>query len=629
MSETGFTENGFFPRTRSEIYNDYSKAASGVYEEINFGPGSLPYQFYKIIGTREREMELMMSAAVSGLVLDSAYGIWIEKMGNDLGVFRKGPQKAGGHVRVTVEGPDPSTTPYDLKGAYFEGAGLKFYRSETGTSQKIRAYIPIVRSKQNYDGLPSPHVALAGTGFVNEQSNGSGDSYVPNFNPDTDLFDWSSVSPAPSTGATYYVGISGFNVTVKQDIAAAEAGTGHNVGANAITKMTSTSLPTSATINNPDSVTGGSDYETYEALKARIKKRLNTHYTTNEIISECNQIQGVRGVRVYQALGDDRISISGAWSNEASNYDQGKNITGFWDDISGDHFNQRFSPGDGILGFKAVTFRGKRIGNPRPLKVGLRDVGETNWEATGIFDTYDVDPPANTMQDIKVPIDYLDIEANETYQLDIWCKTGVTGSGAPADYWDSNYWVLATGSDQSGNLGETSDPAGDTYTGMLYYGGSSSGAGTNLVFKTHYGGAAVNIDVAVKDGYVYSDLETTIDSKLDWVEGGGNMPIGVDYSINQADPIYIYFSVEPYYEDDTEKAAAEDRLDNSVENYVENLDPTKNVVYSELYKLIMQDTKVWRIDNLEIWESGEAVSSGEDIHVGNGEVAVFGGSTYK
>ena len=59
MSSTGFTTGGYFRRTQIQIDNDYLEAASGVYEEINLGPGSFGYQLKKIIGYTKRYNRLL------------------------------------------------------------------------------------------------------------------------------------------------------------------------------------------------------------------------------------------------------------------------------------------------------------------------------------------------------------------------------------------------------------------------------------------------------------------------------------------------------------------------------------------------------------------------------------------
>ena len=628
MSETGFTTGGYFRRTQNQIYDDYKAAASGVYEESNFGPGSFPYQLSKIIGLREREVELLLESMVSGLSIDLAYGDFLEKLIIDRGLEKKGPQKAGGFAQVSFNAKDPGDAPVNLKGTYYTTAdGLKYYRAITGVGQFIYHYMSITRSVQTFDGLPTPFTYLAGTGYIDSNKDGSGTAYDPSFNVETQTFDWTNASVYPATGAGYYVGISGYQVKVKDDIAAEFAGTGYNVGANSLKKWhNNATLPTDATITNSYDITGGSDWENDEDLRARGKRTTSRNYTVESVRSTCEGIVGVRSAHVYQDVGIDKTSLSGNWNVEKSNFQAGVFITGIYsgadrdDMVSGNMYGQNFSAGAGIMGLKKVTFYGRRIGIPPPMIIGFRVPPSDSYEISGVFDTYDISPPASNWQDLDINIKYLDIDPTIQYSLDFWCaaKSGASGSS----FWESNYWEIATGDIQSGNLG-----VGKDYTGLFLLGGNPITTGINSAFRTYYPAAAVNIDVAVKDGYNYTEIELDIDDKLDWVEGSGFMPIGIDYSINQAIPVFMYYSVTAYLEKDTDVVSTQDRVDTVVEKYVEGLLPGENVVYSQIYKNIINDSKIWRIDDLELWESGGLHSSGQDVAITEREVAVFGGST--
>lgn len=628
MSETGFTTGGYFRRTQNQIYDDYKEAASGVYEESNFGPGSFPFQLSKIIGLREREVELLLESMVSGLSVDLAYGDFLEKMAIDRGLEKKGPQKAGGFANISFNAKDPGDAPVDLKGTYYTTAdGLKYYRAITGVSQYVYHYMNISRGVQLFDGLPTPFTYLAGTGYVDSNKDGSGTAYDPSFNIVTQTFDWSNATSYPATGAAYYVGISGYLINVKDDVAADVAGTGYNVGANSLKNWhNNATLPTDAVINNPYDITGGSDWEDDEDLRPRISRTTSRNYTTESIRSVCEAIVGVRSAHVYQDVGIDKTSLSGNWDIEKSNFQAGVFITGIYsgadrdDMVSGNEYGQNFLAGAGIMGLKKITFYGRRIGVPPAIIVGLRVPPGDDYVTSGIYDTYDVNPPASNWQDLDINIKYLDIDPTEQYSLDFWCaeKSGASG----ASFWGTNYWEIATGDIQSGNLGN-----GDSYTGLLLLGGSAITTGINSAFRTYYPAAAVSIDVAVKDGYNYAQIEPEIDDKLDWVEGSGYMPIGIDYSINQATSVFLYYSVTTYLEKDTDISSTKDRIDTVIEKYVEGLLPGENVIYSQIYKGVINDSKVWRIDDLELWESGGTHSSGQDISITEREVAVFGGST--
>lgn len=624
---TGFTTGGFFRRSQTQIYSDYKVAASGVYEEMNMGPGSFPFQLSKIVGLREREIELLLEAMVSGMSVDTAYGDFLEKLGIEKGIKIKGPQLAGGYVNLTFNSPGPLDAPVNLVGTYYTTAdGIKYYRAITGVSQFIRHYIQITRGVQSFDGLPAPFIIISETGYVDSNQDGSGTAYDPIFNVETQTFNWSSATSYPATGGVYYVGISGASISVKDDISAESEGTGFNVGQNSLSKwFNNATLPTDTVVNNPYDITGGSDWEDQEDLRTRIKLATNRSFTVDNIRSICENVNGVRAAYVYQDSGIDKYSISGNYDQNKVNFLGGIRITGVYEegydeDVSGNIYGQNFLAGDGIMGLKKVSFYGRRIGVPPPLIIGIRVPPSDDYEASGVFDTYDVSPPSSDWQDLTTKIKYLDLDPTIQYSLDFWCatKSGATGSS----YWNANYWEIATGDLQSGNLG-----IGDSYSGLLLLGGSAVDTGVNSVFRTFYPAAAVSVDVAVKDGYSYNEIQEEIDFKLDWVDGEGYMPIGVDYSINQATPVYIYFSVTAYLEDNTDLNSTKDRVDVEVEQYIEKLLPAGNVIYSQLYKKIINDPKIWRIDDLELWESGATHSSGADIHIAKGEVAMFGGST--
>jgi len=575
---------------------------------------------------------------VSGLSLDLSYGDFLDKHGIEKGIFRKGEQRAGGFVTVTIPGaPAQDDTPYDLLGAiYITNENLRFYRANTGVAQSIPSYIAITRGTRSFDGLPTPWVYTSGIVYQSSNQYGTGTHYSGVFNVETQLMDWAGAASAPSTGAIYYIGISGYTVQLVDDVAAADIGTGFNVGTNAIVRYTATSLPANATVNNSTDLTGGASFESDDDYKERIGMATNRTFTTNSIRSAIQGINGVRSAYIYQDVGTDKLSMNGTWTTDATGYTGGIHITGWYTGgvstgnyVSGNLYGQKFSPGTAIMGLKKVTFRGRRVGLPSSLVVGLRNVlaGDT-YLTSGIFDTYDVSPPASNWQDFDINIEYLNMEPTESYRLDFWCseKSGASG----ASWWDSNYWEIATGSaGQSGNLG-----VGDAYTGLLRLGETATvddhaSEDTNVSMRTRYGASAFNVDIAVKDGYNYEEISQEVDNKLDWVSGEGYAPIGINYTIQQATPVYILYSSTTYLTDDAtaDVISVKARIDSEVEKYVEALQPGENVVYSQVFKNIINDNKIWRLDDLELWEVGGTHSTGEDISIGDGEIAVFSGST--
>lgn len=623
---TGFVSGAFYMRNPYDIELDYQRSASGILEEVNFSPGDVLYQLMKIFKMREYQMELYANAIISGLSVQTAYGDFLDKHGESKGIFRKEKQPAGGYVHLTFDPPGAGES-YDLYGTqYLTKKNDVFERSDSG-NQVINRYIPITRGQSSRDGLPLPYIWITGIGYINNQSDGSGlTDYTPTWNQTYQFFNWSGVAGG-TTGMTYYIEVTG-SMRVKDGVVSESVGTGTNVGANTIISWTNNAtLPADTTVNNPYSLTGGAEWESDDDFRERIIRATNRNFTLANIRSIAEGIQGVRGAHVYQALGTDIYSVNGSWSTEVTGVTaSGIKITGNYSGASGLDYNsgalwsQKFTPSHGIIGMKRLVLRGKRTGYPPPLVVALREESAAEYVASGIFDTYDLKPPASSYQDMNVNINYLDLDHTEAYRLEFWCseKTGASGAG----YWDDNYWTLATGNRISGNMG-------DNLSGYLVDPAGAYDVSGNLLFKTQYGAAAFKIDLAVDDGYVYDDLETELDNKLDWVDGSGYAPIGVNYTISQATEVPIYYVATVYVKDTSLStlAAIKDRIDVEVGKYIKGLEPGENVIYSEIYKNIMNDGDIWRITDMYIYESGGSQLEDEDIHIADNEVPVFKGST--
>lgn len=619
-SVTGFTTGGFFMRDPIQIELDYQNYASGVLEEINFSPGDFLYQLLKVIKLREYQMEININAISSGLSAQTAYGDFLEKLCLGRGIFRKERQKSGGFVHLQFDPPSVGDS-YDLIGTqYLTKTNIIFERSND-SNKTISRFVTITRGQGMSDPLPPPFTWITGIGYINNASDGSGiNDYTPVYNDTYQYFDWNGIIGG-TTGMTYYAEITGL-MKIVDDIASQEVGTDNNVGVNTIIDWTNNAtLPSDTTVNNPYSLTGGSEWESDDDLRERYLRASNRSFTLNNIRSIAEGIQGVRSAHVYQALGSDRTTVSGDWIETTSIMGSGINITGNYsgagdfDWVSGAIWSQRFTPTEGIIGIKKLVLRGKRIGYPPGLVVGLRTPTDIQHIASGIFDTYDISPPSSSVQDIEIDIKYLDLDHTRTYRLDFWCseKTGASGAG----YWDNNYWTLVTG-EQSGNMGQD-------ITGFLYDPAGAVDNYGNLLMKTKYGAAAFKVDLAVKDGYSFDELQTTLDGKLDWVEGSGFAPVGVDYLINQAVNVEIFYNCTVYIKRDTlaNLVGITDRLNINIERYIEGLGPGDNVIYSEVYYKIMNDPDIWRISDLQIYESGGTYLEDEDITIKDNEVAVF------
>lgn len=610
MSETGFTEEGYVPRDPIQLMEQYEDIASDIMGPIDYGPGSLLYQIFKVCRNREYEMELQIESMVNNMTLENARGIWLDKHGQNRGVFRKGSQKSEGTVYLTVEPPELGST-YQLRGiTYFSSDDQSFERSEGPYS--VRRYITITRGKTSKDGLPNPYVSITGVGFINSDSDGNGTSYTGDttFDPDNQYFEWID-EPSISTGDKYYVEVT-TGMTISDDVVAVEGGTGANVGShmiNSFTDNTSPYVPNSSIVDNPAPTFGGSDEEPDDVYRDRIERAENSRFTLKNIRSIAEGINGVKAAYVYNADMTDHATITGTWSYDTDGMTDGIEVSGTYSHVSGEMWNQEFSPNEGIPNITRLVLYGKRIGHPPPMVVGLLQKGESTYETSGTFDTYDVKPPATGYQDLSVNLEYMDMDHTENYQFDFWCAEK-TGFEDLSDF-ENDYWYLVTGGISGTLAGEhqLNDMTGEYHD--------------NLMFKTRAAQAGVKIDLALKDGYQFSNIESELNNYLDDVYGSGYAVAGMDYIIDEATEVDIYAKATLYVDPEslTSWSEVKGRVDNKIEKYINGLRPGDNVVYSKVYYNIMRVPEIWRVSDFYIYEDGGSYLRDEDINIRRGEIA--------
>lgn len=609
MSETGFTDEGYIPRDPIELMEQYENIASDIMDPIDYGPGSLLYQIFKVCRNREYQMELQIESMVNNMTLDNARGVWLDKHGQNRGVFRKGEQKSEGTVYLTLEPPELGST-YQLRGiTYFSRDGQSYERTEGPYS--VRKYVAITRGKTSKDGLPNPYVSITGIGFINSQVDGSGTSYTGDvtFDSTNQYFEWTGTGI--STGNEYYVEVT-TGMTISDDVASVSEGTGTNIGAHMIESFSDTIgtyIPNSSTVDNPAPMFGGAEEESDDDYRARIQKAENSRFTIPNIRSIAEGINGVRAAYVYNASMTDHATITGTWGYDTSTMTEGIEVSGAYSQVSGAMWNQEFSPNEGIPTITKLILYGKRIGHPPPMVVGLIQEGESIYETSGVFDTYDVQPPATGYQDLTVNLEYLDMDHTENYQFDFWCADK-TGFETLSDF-ENDYWYLVTGG-ISGTLAgkqQLNDLTGNYHD--------------NLMFKTKAAQAGIKIDLALNDGYQFSNVETKLNNYLDDVYGSGYAVAGMDYIINEATEVDIYAKATLYIDPESTTSWSEikGRVDNKIENYVNGLRPGDNVVYSKVYYNIMRVPEIWRVSDFYIYEDGGDYLQDEDINIKEGEIA--------
>lgn len=604
---TGFSETGFVPRTALEILAEYEDHFSDVYEAINYSPGTWMGQLAKLIALREWKIEQLVARAIEAITIEGAYGEFLEMHGYNIGIYKKGQQYAEGHTEITVDVPTSDVSLYGT--IYTSQDGKNFYNNNLNSI--VPSVIEMIRtSGSDYDKLPSPYSNLYDISWANSQSDSGGTSYTE--------FEWSlgdqwiqwTGSTQPSPNNKYYIGCSGY-ITVSDEIIAAEAGTGYNVGVGAITSFSNNAdlNNLNPTITNLNPTTGGTEEEEDEEFKERIWKAKRRNFTLGKVKDIVSNIDGIRGLRIYQSVGTDQYSLSD-WS-QSTGYTGYVIVTGNSGYVGYEELNQRFVPGTGIVAFNKVVVFGRRVGEPPDLICELY-IGDS-FLASGRFKTYSTDPYSPTgWQDLIIPIKYNGLDRSHTHKLYFGCADPTIETGN-SSWWTGNYWCLSTG-EVAGTFATT----GELYSGTICL-------DTNMIIKTQFGGSAYNIDVALEQGYNIELVTTGIENVLSTEEGSGFSPLGIQYVISQCIEISIECRGTIFLSETATITTIRNRVESSIDSHLENLEPGEDVIYSKLYSIVMNDPEIWKLAGFEIRISGNTWVD-TDIKIRDQEIAVLSSS---
>jgi len=600
----GFSDTGFEPRSAQEILADYQDNFSDVYGTVNFSPGTFMGQLIKIIALKEYKMEQLIARAIEALTIEGAYGIFLEMHGYNVGIYKRGEQYAEGHVEVTANIPASDISLYQT--IYTSEDGKVFYNDNLNSV--VPSVIEMIRSSgSDYDRVPSPYSDLYQMEWANSQSDNGGISYTDYIYSKGDSWIQWTDSSQPDANNKYYIKCSGY-VTVSDEIIAEKPGIDYNIGVNSITSFSNNpSLSTlNPSITNSTATTGGTEEEEDGEFRERIWKAKRRSFTLGRVKDIASNVDGVRGLRVYQAAGTDQYSLSN-WADTGS-YDQYERVTGNTGHIGWRKINQRFVPGTGIIGYNQMVFYGKRFGAPPDLICELW-VG-SNFLGSGVFSTYDTDPyDPNGWQDLEIPLKYNGLDRSHTYKLYLSCSDPTIETGN-SDWWTGNYWAIATGN-IAGTLCDTEQLFDEDTT-----------TNSNSIFKTRFPGAYYNIDIALEEGYNIDNVKDDIEELLSTEKGSGFSPLGIQYIISQCAEISIECKGTVFIPNTANITTVRNRLESAIDSYLENLEPGENVIYSKIFSIIMNDIEVWKLERLQIRISDTSWTD-TDIKIRDQEVATL------
>jgi len=446
-------------------------------------------------------------------------------------------------------------------------------------------------------------------------------------------------------------------MTISVLIRAYNSGASSNTGANTITVNKNnvyTTFLTSQT--NHVGISNGRDYELDSIARRRVIEAKNRHFTIDSIKDMINNIQGVRDCKVSQKINCDLI-YPADWISDAT-FEDPSPTTGY--KFTGDHeiIRLKFTTSSYIASIKGLKINAYYIGTPPNLifqltktpNVWVSDSNSVLHQVT--LSRGNMKDGAGIAQDVVVNLKFEGLESHTLYYINIFPSDS-------SSITTSDYWVLGTQTETdttdgvakeigTANVVTVTDtttidikyngvvnistanylligdeilainsvtPSGSNYTIDLtdpltgtYYAGdvvmfytTATITPDDIAFKTMYGIPAINVSIIPEDGYNFDiDLKEDIENMLDWEGGGGYCPLGVEYSVTEAQSGTMDLDMQIGYVGNYTLSNISSLIEESMNNYLSTLNPGDDIVYSQIEKTILMTDGVWKVKGLKI-----------------------------
>ena len=602
-----FDDDGFVPRSASEIIEAYEEDAKDIFDVVNFSPSSILWQQMKIHAIDEYYYETLIQTCSEQLSIYNAVGEWLDKHGIECGITRKGAQFAQGYVDASTTIAGANTT--IGAGAEFKSS-LNSYLSDEATVIEYRIENTKLADGESYDYFSSDYPYVASVVQVLDENLNIIPSDVYEFDETyyNNIHWLTASSDYISKNEKYYVEVAGI-VTRRIEVTSIASGVVSNSKIDEVT--TSVTYPF-LTVTNSIGISGGINKESDDVFRERLLHARRRNFTLDKVADIARGINGVRAIKVYQNKGVDQTSIID-WDDPLL----GSNLTINQYPIK---YSQAFVPGSLVLSLGQVTLQGRAVNAPPPLQLGVR----LSTAGTGVGDYYNVatfseenlKPGITGFQDMDFILKYNGLDLTKTYRMDVWLKQsedGITG----IDF-GTNYWLLRTSAEGYG--------VGTRYDLYQVSGGTfvSMGSGVDLMFKSWYNGAAYSSILAPQDGFGFENLKTELDGMLDYVDGGGLSPIGIQYQILEASEVDIDIMGIIYLSELADFATVRTDIIANIETYLESLKTGDDVIYAMIEYQIMKHPQV--INQKELYIKRSTVSDWEqkDVVLADVEIADLG-----
>lgn len=602
-----FDDDGFTPRTSAEIIRDYEEKAKNIFDVVNFSVSCVLWQQMKIHAIDEYFYETMMETATSQMSIRNAIGTWLDKHGIETGIFRKGSTHAQGYIDVTadINGSNIAIA----AGAEF-ASSLNVYRTDENNIIEFKIPMTKLATGESYDYFSIDYPYAENVVAVFDESNRLIPASVYQFDTvyNNNIHWLAASSGYIQINETYFVQVQG-DVTKRLEVTSVDSGVESNAKIGEI--KTSITYPF-LTVDNSRGVSGGIDQESDDKYRARLLAAQRRNFTLDKVADIADGIQGVRAVKVYQDKGVDQTSVAD-WEHPIG-------IGTVRIDTYYPRWSQAFVPGDLVLSLGRVTLKGRAVNSPPDIKIGVRlannPTGVYLPDSMGIVGEIELDPVLTGYQDINFDLKYNGLDKTKTYRIDVWChpsEDGITGVDFSTNYWEIRTVTEGYG---TGSRYELYHESGGIWTGQ--------GDSLDLMFKTWYNGAAYTVILATEDGFGFLNLKEELEGMLDYVDGGGLSPIGIQYTIQEATEIDIDVRGIIYIDPLADFTTIREDIISNIETYLESLQTGEKVIYAEIEHQIMRHPSVTNQKNIYIKRSDVSVWGQEDINMLDYEIPDLG-----
>ena len=603
-----FDDDGFSPRTSIQIIEDYEEKAKDLFTTVNFSPSSLMWQQMKIHALDEYYYETLLETAAEQMSMQEAVGAFLDRHGIECGIKRRGARHAQGYVDVTAT---IIGAPIHVgEGAEFKSS-LNSYRSDENTTIDYMISLTKTKTGESYDYFSSDYPYIGSIVEIRDENNNVlSTSYYEFDTTYHNNIHWLEASSAAlQENSNYRVQITG-RVDRRVEVTSVESGVVSNAKVGEVS--TSVTYPF-LTVTNSVGISGGINKELDDKYKTRLLNARRRNFTLEKVESIANDIDGMRSATTYQDKGVDQTSVVD-WDNPTLSTDVRV-------DSYNPTYSQSFVPGDLVLSLGRITLKGKPINSPPPIRCGVRlnlaSTGQYLPDAISMIAEEDLDPTVTGYYDINFDLKYNSLDKTKTYRFDLWCHP--SEDGATGIDFSTNYWTIRTTTEQYGVGGS------NRYNLYRYSGGEiNMGTGVDLMFKSWYNGAAYTVTMATDDGFGFENLKLELDEMLDYVDGGGLSPIGIQYTIQEADEINVDIRGIIYVDTLADFATVREDVIKNIETYLESLSAGENVIYAKMEYEIMRHPSVTNQKELYIKRADSTIWHQDDLPILENEIADLG-----